>query len=329
MTASATARPEERRTTPSRIAWGITTALAAILATHLFVSDSTWWGECVVVWPAVGWAILIAPRLALWTARRQWLDVFLVASALAIVVVVTGEWKSLIRAEDAPAAAGPRFRVVSWNVAGGTPVDDLASERADFYLLQETGWIDPTTLEGPLKGFTWRPEIDPAVLSRAPVETQPTRKVGPWQEPQVVVTTVGDRRVLLVNVRLMLPSIVVAAATFESPSDLIRLHNERRAQFEHLRILTTQTMERTGVGTVVLCGDFNSPGGMRSYEPLRGFLRDVWPEAGRGWGGTMTAAFPVSRIDQCWITPDLVALEARVRRGASDHRRLVVDLAWR
>jgi hypothetical protein len=52
-----------------------------------------------------------------------------------------------------------------------------------------------------------------------------------------------------------------------------------------------------------------------------------WPRAGQGWGATMTEWMPVSRIDQCWATPDLRPLAARVVRGPSDHRALVVDLA--
>jgi hypothetical protein len=43
-------------------------------------------------------------------------------------------------------------------------------------------------------------------------------------------------------------------------------------------------------------------------------------------GATMTADFPVSRIDQCWVTPPIRPIRAEVRRGDSDHRMLVVDL---
>jgi len=40
----------------------------------------------------------------------------------------------------------------------------------------------------------------------------------------------------------------------------------------------------------------------------------------------MTEWMPVSRIDQCWTTPDVRPLAAWVERGPSDHRALVVDL---
>jgi len=82
-----------------------------------------------------------------------------------------------------------------------------------------------------------------------------------------------------------------------------------------------------GEDPVILAGDFNTPAGMASLTPLRLLLRDVWPSAGVGWGATMTAEMPLSRIDQCWVSERLTPVAAHVeRRGASDHRLLVVDL---
>jgi endonuclease/exonuclease/phosphatase (EEP) superfamily protein YafD len=66
---------------------------------------------------------------------------------------------------------------------------------------------------------------------------------------------------------------------------------------------------------------------MASLDPLRSLLNDVWPIAGVGWGGTMTADLPLTRIDQCWVTGDIQVVTARVLRpGGSDHRLLLVDL---
>ena len=100
-------------------------------------------------------------------------------------------------------------------------------------------------------------------------------------------------------------------------------------QFTRLRDLIRETLKRAATSSAVLCGDFNSPGGIQSGAPLRSIMRDAWPEGGRGWGATMPSWLPLSRIDQCWVTPDIEVVSAVVRKGDSDHRRLVVDLRFR
>ena len=142
-------------------------------------------------------------------------------------------------------------------------------------------------------------------------------------------TSIAERTLVAVNVRLTLPAFVVAVATLEPPSRLVQMHAERLGQFTRLRDLIMETLRREGASSAILCGDFNSPGGIQSAGPLRSIMRDVWPEAGRGWSATMPAWLPLSRIDQCWVTPDIEVLSAVVRKGESDHRRLVVDLRFR
>ena len=325
--------PETNRApsiSPSAIA--VAALLVLIGGLHLSVGDLTWWGECVTVWPTIGWLILISPRLALWAMRRRWRDAALVGTTALALITATGEWSGLVRGTkpDDGTRSDRDLRVVTWNVAGGIPIDDLATDRPDIALLQEIGGM-PASPARPqqLAGHYWIAEFDPGTLSRFPIERLPTRKIGPWQEPQVLKTTIAGKTVVLVNVRLTLPAFVVAVASLETPSGLIRLHAERIAQFAKLRDLISETLARERSTTAILCGDFNSPGGIQSGRVLRSILRDVWPEGGRGWPATMTASFPVSRIDQCWVTPDIEIRNAEVRRGHSDHRRLVVDLRLR
>ena len=306
--------------------------LIAIGVLHVAVGDLTWWSETVTVWPTVGWLILISPRLAMWAMRKRWRDFALVGTASLSLILATNEWRSLFRASvEVDAARSPRdLRIVTWNVAGGMPLQDIASEHPDIALLQEIGGLPPgRPRPEALQNFHWIAEFDPGTLSRFPIERLPTRRVGPWQEPQILKTTIHGRSVILVNVRLMLPAFVVAVASLESPTGLVRLHAERVAQFVRLRDLIAETLARENTRTAILCGNFNSPGGIQSGRVLAPSLRDVWPKSGRGWPATMTSSFPVSRIDQCWVTPDVAVRAAWVRPGASDHRRLVVDLTLR
>jgi endonuclease/exonuclease/phosphatase family metal-dependent hydrolase len=315
----------------SRPALAIAAVLLLIGVLHFAVGDMTWWSEAVTVWPTVGWLMLVSPRLAIWAHRGQWRDVGLVSAAAFVLVVFTTEWTGLFRGSPAavrPTRAGA-FRVVTWNVAGDMPLDELAADAPDLVLLQEIGGMPPPSRRHPhFTAYEWLADFDPGTLSKTPMARLPTRRIGPWQEPQVMRTSVAGRPLVAINIRLTLPAFVVAIATLESPKRLVQMHAERLGQFTQLRDLITETLTREGVKSAVLCGDFNSPGGIQSSRPLRAILRDVWPEGGAGWGATMPAWLPMSRIDQCWVTPDIEVLGAAVRKGTSDHRRLVVDLAF-
>jgi endonuclease/exonuclease/phosphatase family metal-dependent hydrolase len=88
---------------------------------------------------------------------------------------------------------------------------------------------------------------------------------------------------VVINVRLVLPTLVVAVANLENPRGFLASHEERKAQFPRLRELLVEAMSRERTELGVLCGDFNTHGGSRSLEPLAAALRDVWPSSGTGW----------------------------------------------
>ena len=306
---------------------GLLVALGLLYRT---LGDRTVWSECLTVWPPFVWAILLVPRFALLAMRRRQAEFTASLLLLSAFLIVTVEWPSLLR-RPTPGRSTNRggvLRVVTWNVAGGLPLRDLEPLAPDLCLFQETPFTDPRTLEGYWAGFAWLGSLDPGALSRHPITRLATRKIGPWIEPLVLrLEPEEGRRIVVINARLMLPAPVVAAAEMARPAGLAKAHGDRLAQFHELVRLLKDTLQREETRSAVVCGDFNTPGDARSLDPLRGLLIDVWPRAGIGWGATMTAWLPVSRIDQCWVSADLEPIEARVLRGASDHRFLVVDLA--
>jgi endonuclease/exonuclease/phosphatase (EEP) superfamily protein YafD len=134
------------------------------------------------------------------------------------------------------------------------------------------------------------------------------------------------REALLVNVRLMLPALCVNPLSSEARRRLVDSHRERINQFAALRDLIAEKK----MPLVILAGDFNTPACARSLQPLRATLRDVWRVFGRGWGRTVTADFPVSRIDQCWVSGTIECIHGEVfHESLSDHRLLMVDLVFR
>lgn len=306
------------------------TLLVGLAVVYRTAGDLATWSECLTVWPPMLWCVILVPRLAVLAVRRRGRELAASLGLLVLFLAIAMEWPriSFTRpADEAP--GGRRIRVVSWNVAGRTPFGTMEAWAPDLCLLQEIGALSPKDLRGYWAGWQWVNGIDPGALSRWPVTRLPTRTVGPWTEPQVLrLDLPGGQRMVVVNVRLMLPAFVVAVAAFEKPSfaGLGEAHRQRLRQFAELSALLRETLTQEGTRTALLCGDFNTPGGSRSLEPLRAVVEDVWPRAGQGWGATMTEWMPVSRIDQCWATPDLRPLAARVVRGPSDHRALLVDV---
>jgi Endonuclease/Exonuclease/phosphatase family len=284
-----------------------------ILGLHALylIGDRTWWGEFVAVWPPVGWLVLLAP--ALWRTRS-----IVSGLLLALLVGIHSEWPRL---RHGPASPAERLTVVSWNVSGIPAAWEVLRElKPDLVLVQESGG-------GPSPawpGATWSGSFDPGTLSRFPLTVRPTHKVGPWVQPQVMLVELPrGRKLVVVNVRLVLPSVVTWAADGFRGSPRAG-HEARVAQFPALAELVHATMRETSTHSALICGDFNSPATLPSFRPLRAFLVDAWETAGQGWPGTATADLPVARIDQCWSTPDLRPLSARtIRARVSDHRLLL------
>jgi endonuclease/exonuclease/phosphatase (EEP) superfamily protein YafD len=290
--------------------------LAVLLVLHglYLVGDRTWWGEWISIWPPIGWLVLALP--ATFRLRSGWG----LALALLLVALHTD------RPRFGPEAQARRgsLRVVSWNVAGDPRSWGYLREvGADLIAVQESAGPPPEAWEG----YEWHGTLDPGVLSRFPAEPLPTRRVGPWMEPQLLLVHPPERPPLIVaNVRLVLPSIVtwVAGGATSSP---VEGHAERVAQYQRLATLLAEARSTTGVGRVLVLGDFNAPARMPSLTPLERSYRDCWEQAGRGWGATATAALPIARIDHCWIAGPVEAVSVRVRRmPVSDHRMLVADL---
>jgi endonuclease/exonuclease/phosphatase (EEP) superfamily protein YafD len=311
-------------------------AAVLLLACYLWTSDRTLLGEIVTIWPPVGWGFLLLVRAAVLRVRGRSRVALATLLATSAFLIATTEWRPLLRtwrcganpAASAGAEALP-LRVVVWNVAGAAPLAELDGLSPDLCFLQEIGslsaavqrtaaWRDHHVLEG----------FDPGIVSRYPMRRLPAGRVGPWTEPLVALVDLpGGRRVVVVDARLTLPGIAISMASPSEWRNLPVSHRERLAQFPRLAALIERTMREEHAVAGILAGDFNTPGGMASLAPLRSVVRDVWPLAGVGWGATMTAEMPLSRIDQCWISEGIVPVAAHVeRRGASDHRLLVVDL---
>ncbi len=81
---------------------------------------------------------------------------------------------------------------------------------------------------------------------------------------------------------------------------------------------------------LIVSGDFNSTPHNWVYHGLADGLVDAFRVAGRGWGATYHADFPVARIDHVLVSRAWKVVQAHVSKAPySDHLPLVVRLRWR
>lgn len=312
-----------------------------LLALYVFVGDRTWWGEAITVWPPLLWDVgLIASALVAWVLRdRRGAAAVIVLSVLFLLCTI--EWRALLRRPAAEViqrfetlrqaggtGGATAVRIVSWNISRTPLLGELADLRPDLLLFQES--VPPPASERARPawaGFSWTGGEDPGLFSRWPLEVLPTSPVGPWSPPILALAAIpAGGRLLVADVRLVLPAVVLEVASPDGAPGLREGHRRRVEQFARLADLVDRAATAHGVRAIVLCGDFNTPGGAPSVAPLRRRLRDAWEVAGTGWEATMGSDLPVARIDQCWVSDAVEVVQARVLRArGSDHRALMVD----
>ena len=111
-------------------------------------------------------------------------------------------------------------------------------------------------LSGAWEGYHWWDAGDCGMLSRFPIERLPTERIGPWDVPQVGrITTAQGETVIVVNVRLMLPSLVLNPLSAENRRRLREGHAARLAQYPALAKLIAKARGETPTAQVVLAGD--------------------------------------------------------------------------
>jgi endonuclease/exonuclease/phosphatase (EEP) superfamily protein YafD len=305
----------------------------------------------ITLWPSFFWLLGLIPLTALTWNRNAKKYCLALSGAILLFLSGTVEWRSLVRPPDRELIAEYEqlrldgadsdcqpLRVVTWNTPVARDAFDALLKQVepvapDLCFFQETpddpegnSPVDRSTF---FKDYSWVDAGDCALLSRYPVTLLPSRRIGPWSPPQIArVEMPRGKYLLVVNVRLMLPALVLNPFQMSNWASWADTHQARLDQFESLARLIEETAAAYPDDAVVLAGDFNTPGGMRSLTPLERIpLVDAWRRAGTGWGATMTANCPMSRIDQCWVSPQIQAVQARVILGTpSDHRGLLVEM---
>jgi endonuclease/exonuclease/phosphatase (EEP) superfamily protein YafD len=226
-----------------------------------------------------------------------------------------------------------RIRVVSYNIEqlqnGAASLRFAAQQSPDILCLQEshasTHVADPVprvrrifprwnaTRYGELVTLTRH-----KVLRHA-IHRLPTR-VGAGILETVIL--VRGRPLTVFNVHFNIP---INGLSGLRPSVMHETAVIRRQQLELLQNLTRRC--RTDF---VVAGDFNTPSRGPFYRELSTRYRDSFAVAGRGFGNTWHAKFPVSRIDYIFLSQKLRPLKCKVLNlQGSDHRPVLCEVEIR
>lgn len=101
------------------------------------------------------------------------------------------------------------------------------------------------------------------------------------------------------------------------------------ARVENRRLVRTHLGEhpinRASIGRII-GGGFGTPPGDDVYRPLEnGGMLDTYAEVGTGWGNTFPSDYPLLRLDQIWVSPNLVPLGSSTRLNTAGKNRIVVS----
>ncbi len=307
--------------------------LLVILLLYITISDEHPTGEFLTIWRPVLYFVPSVAVLGLLSFRNSRRLRITSAAMIALFFVTLIEWRPLLRSSGGEGD----ITVVTWNIGGGYPSEtellkSLENYQPDLIFFQESpdrpDAFDDKTLTDAFEGFYYYDSGDCATLSRWPCEVLESKSVGPWAKPQLLMADIDGRHVLLVNVRLMLPSLVLDPWNARSREKLWNDNQSRREQFPLLMELITARQEEHHLDHVILAGDFNTDASARSLKVIRKKFADVWRESGSGWGGTAISQFPVARIDHIYVSnfkPESVRV---MGSDFSDHLPVVASLSF-
>jgi vancomycin resistance protein VanJ len=246
-------------------------------------------------------ALAVLGVAALWAlgGRRR---PALAALALAFAC---GAWQVGVSRFDRPQAPGAT-RLLLWNVLYGARGVDAIMERVreidpDVVFFIEADDLAPKAPPG----WTWR-WIDHgmAVGVKGEIRSAEVVPLGPGSRAAVLELGVKGR-----------PTRAILADLVSFP------FSPRGPAFAALDAL------RRRVKPDLVLGDFNTPRDSVHFDAWRGELTHAFEAAGRGWDLTWPSRPSLLAIDHVWCAPTLTPTSAVHRRGASDHRAVIVELS--
>ncbi|MFW5866403.1 MAG: endonuclease/exonuclease/phosphatase family protein [Armatimonadota bacterium] len=292
----------------------------------------------ITVWPHWIWAVVFAVLGLALSALLGWRRTVLVVGFALLTGLLLNEEPWFVirdawwdRGAAITRAADERrlVSVVTVNCGGGDPgaVEDALALRPDIILVQESPGAMALERLMPA-GWEFAGRGDCAVLVRGSLYAteHPNYLAHEMRVVRAVPERLG-RPLTVISTHLVQPSLRTDIWRPEVWRRAAMLRQSRMAAVRHL----LEQRDRYGRLPVIIGGDFNAGHHDSLLLPLLASgLTDAFAEAGEGWPNTITADYPMERIDYVWIDDHFEALSGSVEYTPhSDHRMVIVDVALR
>jgi vancomycin resistance protein VanJ len=308
--------------------------IVLVWAVSRLVAEAAWWGTLLLYPPQVFYLGPAAATLPLSLVVRSGRAIGL---NLAAAAVVLGPMMGLcVGGALGTPPSGARVRVLEYNIEAAeagveTVVAKIREADPDVAVLCEARRSPrrpslPPELSSGLKGWHTASAGEVFIASRWPIARADRRPL-----PESI-----DRKLLRVRIDAPFGPLYAVAAHMSKAMQPGTPRRQKLRLPSYLALTGRGRAEQvkavldfaTGLDApVLLAGDFNTPPVGRIYGALARRFGDSFAEAGRGWGYTYPARYPLLRIDYIFHSRDWRATAARVgSRPGSDHRALFAEL---
>jgi vancomycin resistance protein VanJ len=278
-------------------------------------------------WTVLG-LVLAIPLLL----QHRYLFLSAITAWLLFTFIFAEEPTCLIRQLYSPAASSKQpnvLRVVSLNCAGGNPkaADEVIQYQPDIVLLQETPRrkdveLLAQELFGKEAAIAWN--LDPVIIAHGRLEQRILPRIKSLIMTQAHITLLNGLKIEVINLRLTPPTI---GFNLFSPYNWKEHTDGRRLRRTQVARVVEQITHIPDTTPIIVGGDFNAPAGDGAIMLLAPHLLDTVKYAGIGWPNTAINTFPVSRVDQIWISRHFKAVSVVAQKTMhSDHRIVICDL---
>jgi hypothetical protein len=152
------------------------------------------------------------------------------------------------------------------------------------------------------------------------------------------LAVIGDPESPALHVRLKRPDgLVLDVSNLDLPGCTPRIDIWRpdewsdliAARIENRRLVRNHLGEhpinRQSIGRII-GGGFGTPPGDDVFRPLENSgMLDTYAEVGTGWGNTHPSDYPLLRLDQVWVSPNLQPRQSTTRLNTAGKNRIVVS----
>lgn len=152
-----------------------------------------------------------------------------------------------------------------------------------------------------------------------------------------VVASIADPSSPALHVRLRRPDgLILDVSNLDLPGCAPRIDMWKpsvwkqliNARIENRRLVRTHLgehpLDRKSVVRII-GGGFGTPPGDDVFRPLENSgMVDTYAAVGIGWGNTYPADYPMLRLDQIWVSPNLHPIKATTRLNSGPGNRIVV-----